>query len=227
MNRETTMNISIVGQPLIKFQNKAIIESTQNGCIFMNSMKRYRELYEKSGDENIGDPNEGMLYFNNGQIVIDNCCQDLNHSIMHTATEDDFVYCMFGISDVPFSFSEENYKLWKNQYDTALIIKDTYEFKRRMVLAAKKQGVELQGGFVNYYSPDDNEIRPLLLSLTTGKNVSTAFYKRNKYSYQKEYRFRAENPNHIDHFELQVEDIHDISIALPVERIMNSKVKKI
>lgn len=220
------MNITVAGQPLIKFQNKDIIESTQKGLIYMNSMKIYRDLYEESGDENIGDPNEGRLYFNNGQIVIDNCSQNFNHTIMPTTTEDDFVYCMFGIKDVPFIFSEEHYKLWKNQYDTALIIKDTYELKKRIVLAAQKQGADIQGGFVKYYSPDKNEIEPLLISLVSGKEVTTAFYKRDCYSYQKEYRLRVENPKHLDHFELQIGDIHDISIAMPVERIMNSKVEK-
>ncbi len=221
------MSITIAGQPLIKFQNKNIIESTQNGLIYMNSLKKYRELFKKCGDENIGDPFEGMLYLYNGQVLADDFSQNLDHTLMHTTTEDDFVYCMFGIKDVPFNFSEEHYKLWKNQYDTALIINDTNEFKKRIITAAQKLGLSVQEGFVNYYSPDKNELGPLLSSIFTGKEISTAFYKRDCYSYQKEFRFRVENPKHIDCLMLQIGDIHDISISIPVERIMDSKVEKI
>ncbi len=221
------MEITVAGKPLIKFQNRDIIESTQNGLIYMNSLKKYREMFRESGDENIGDPNEGMLYINDGYIQIDDNSQKLDKAVIPTTTQDDLVYCMFGIENVPFSFSDEHYKLWKDQYDTALIITDTYEFKKRIFNAAKKQGLEIQSGFVNYYSPEENVIKPFFESLKTGKEISTAFYKRDCYSYQKEYRFRIKNSGNLDHFELQICDIHDISQAIHVERIMNGKVKKI
>lgn len=80
---------------------------------------------------------------------------------------------------------------------------------------------------MKYYSPNENTINPLWDSLRTGKEVTAVFYKRDCYSYQKEYRLRVENPEHLDHFELHIGDIHDISITMPVERIMNSKVEKI
>lgn len=36
----------------------------------MNSLKVYRDRYQTSGDEEIGDPFEGKIYVNNAQLII-------------------------------------------------------------------------------------------------------------------------------------------------------------
>lgn len=46
----------IKGFPLIKIKSRDIIEKIQKGLFYMNSLRYYRNLYEKSQDEVIGDP---------------------------------------------------------------------------------------------------------------------------------------------------------------------------
>lgn len=52
----------IKGPVFVKFQKSCIIEKTQQGSIYMNSLQQFRKLYKDSGDETIGDPYEGKLY---------------------------------------------------------------------------------------------------------------------------------------------------------------------
>ena len=46
----------IKGPVFVKFQKSCIIEKTQQGSIYMNSLQQFRKLYKDSGDETIGDP---------------------------------------------------------------------------------------------------------------------------------------------------------------------------
>lgn len=60
----------IKGSVFVKFQKSCIIEKTQQGSIYMNSLQQFRKLYKDSGDETIGDPYEGKLYIYNADCFI-------------------------------------------------------------------------------------------------------------------------------------------------------------
>ena len=94
---------TIKGFPLIKFQNKNIIDKIVGGSFYMNSLKRYRELYEMEGDEFIGDPCEGKIFISeklNAQFIVPEkeIFQNLKDVAISTPSEDDFVFCMFSVN---------------------------------------------------------------------------------------------------------------------------------
>lgn len=219
----------IKGFPLLKFQKKEIIDKIIQGSFYMNSLKVYREWFQNSGDEEIGDPFEGELYVNNAQLIIPekNIVEQCNKQFFRTSHEDDFVFCMFGINSnyqKTFSFTEEQKKKWLDIYDTALIIKDQPEFFNRIKNKSKELKINMVGNFVNYYDDSVDNADLLIGALKGTKNC--VFQKRKKYSYQQEYRFTFENTTKAKSFEINIGDISDISIVFPLEKILSSKFFK-
>lgn len=208
---------------LIKFHKKEIIELTQNGSIRMNSLSFYRDLYENTNDENIGDPFEGKLYVHEADVLLNNQYFHLKDTAISTLTQDDFVYCMFGIKTSQigqkFNFTEQHKRLWENEYDTALIITDTREFKNRLVTAANELGYKLGAGFVIYYSPEKDCVDRIINSIN---HSCAAFFKRNCYSYQNEFRFRIANPDKKKFLDLNIGDIHDISETVDLKYFLKA-----
>lgn len=55
---------------LIKFKSEDIIDSLQSGCIYMNSIKKFRDI-EKDGDDKVGDFLDGLMHIHNGYIIVE------------------------------------------------------------------------------------------------------------------------------------------------------------
>lgn len=229
--REDLFKGSINGIPLIKFQKKDIIDKTVQGSIYMNSLKYYREEYNKSLDEEIGDPCEGMLYINEGHMIVYNEnskditeVKQLQNTIIHTVNSDDYVFCMFGINPKfchSFRFSDEQKKKWLEIYDTALLITDSEDFFKRIAIASQNEGLELSGGFVNYYNEQSGDISPWISSVINGTN-SVAYYKRMRYAYQQEFRIIAPSGKK-DNLEIDIGNISGISEVFSLEVFLNSE----
>ena len=218
----------ISGFPLFKFQTADIIEKIQKGSFYMNSLKVYRDRYQTSGDEEIGDPFEGKIYVNNAQLIIPekSIIEPCNNQVFSTPNEDDFVLCMFGINPQihkSFCFNEDQKKKWLEIYDTALIIKDQQEFFNRIKNKALEMNIDIIGDFVNYYDDSINDVTPFICSLLKGIRNSV-FHKRKKYAYQQEYRFTMVNNKKSDNFEMNIGDISDISTILPLDKFLNVEI---
>lgn len=224
---------TIKGFPLIKFQSKEIIEKTIRGSFYMNSLRYYRELYEKEGDEFIGDPCEGKIFISKSLGVKFSIpekgiyFQDLNDVAISTSHENDFVFCMFGINpDIynNFEFTEEQRNKIQDKYDSALVITDIYEYCKRIMQGAESKKIEIKSGFVKYY--DEHIDSPnLLISLRKGiENV--VFYKKKKYSTQHEFRFTSPNPQNAMSLELDIGDIRDISVQQSSKDVLKAIMSK-
>lgn len=223
---------TIKGFPLIKFQNEEIINKTIGGSFYMNSLKHYRELYEMKGDEFIGDPCEGKIFISeklNAQFIVPEkgIFQNLKDVAISTPSEDDFVFCMFGVDPheyTEFKFSEEQREKIISTYDTALLITDVYEYFRRIRQKASSEGIEIESGFVKYYD-EYIDIPQLFVNLMNGMQ-KVVYYKRKKYSIQQEFRFTSPNPQKNMFLEFNIGNISDISITMTSKDAFNSIITK-
>ena len=216
----------IKGFPLIKIKSRALIERLRAGSFWMNSLKVYREMYENSKDEVIGDPHEGKFFVHDAIIQISGL--GINEAVKDypfpTANENDFVFCMFGVNPKKhhsFAFTEEQKQKLIGFDDTTLLITDVYEFCRRVTNSAIARGYEITSGFVNYYDETVDDVERLL-SLVTNGMQNIVFHKRERYSYQQEFRFTIQNTTGDRHLELDIGDISDISEILTTKDIFSS-----
>lgn len=222
-------NIQIKGQfPLFKIQRSDLIDSLQSGCFYMNSLKYYRELYNTTLDETIGDPHEGKLVINNGALHISGSSTPipLNGYPLATKNENDFVLCMFGINTLlhnKFTLNNEQKEKLKGFGDSVLVFTDIDELIIRIANAAKKANVKINGNFVNYYS-EDIDIADRFIPLVQNGIENIVFHKRERYSYQQEYRFTVENPSDEDKMILDIGDITSISEKITLEEFLNSEL---
>ena len=105
--------------------------------------------------------------------------------------------------------------------DTALLILDPDEFVNRVTQAAANQGFDVHYDSVKYYAPERNNAR-MLVSLLEGM-WNIAFWKRNRYAYQQEARFVfTPGDDSIDHIELDVGDLQDITEVFRASDVLNT-----
>lgn len=214
----------IKGIPLIKLQSCEIIEKIQAGSLRLNSLKFYREFYNKTLDKVIGDSNEGKFIIHEATIKIPD--KGINESIKDTAfptaNENDFVFCSFGIGSYTnaFTFNEEQKQKLSISYDSALLITDFSEFKKRIQEAARSRGIEIKDGFVKYYDQSIDDVFRLLSLLQNGMQ-NIVFHKTNDYRYQQEYRFTSQNVTGEDFLDLDIGDISEISKKFTIKEIFN------
>ena len=213
------------GSPLIKFQSADRIESLRSGKIYAKNLGYYRNLERTSGDADIGDQNEGMLPVVNATIENQETGErlDLTDTRLETSESNDFVFCIFKsnpqMNGMRFTAAQKARMLTFG--DTALLILDPDEFVNRVTQAATDQGFEVHYDSVKYYDPEHDNAR-MLVSLLEGM-WNIAFWKRNRYAYQQEARFVFTPGNDsIDHIELDVGDLHDITEVFKASDVLNT-----
>ena len=220
----------IKGFPLIKIQEKDTIDLIKKGSIRLNSLKVYRDFYNKYGDKTIGDPNEGKFIIHDAILKIPELGinQKVKDQAFATANENDFVFCLFGINPnkySSFNFTEEQKQKLMGFHDTALIITDVHEFSRRMYDAANSLGLKMTSGFVSYYDETvDDVVR--LCNLVCKGIESIVYYQTKDYSYQQEYRFSIPNNIGKDYEELQIGDISGITLEVKTEELFEMYIQK-
>ena len=227
MDRKILFQGTIEGIPLVKFQSEEIIKSTQNGLIYMNSLKYYRDLYKNNKDETIGDPYEGKLFIHDANFQINGEITHIENYAFSTANENDFVYCLFSIypNNSTFQFGEEIQLKMPKEYDTALVILNSNIFFERINKKAQEDNINIRCAKVNYYDEKKDDISRMYSLLNNGID-SIAFHKRNQYEYQQEYRFTSPKQEGIDHLELNIGSIEDISKVFSVEELFRASVFK-
>lgn len=219
---------AINGFPLIKFQDEEKIQKIQQGKIYMKTLSWYRKHEAANGNTVVGDELEGLLHFSNAKLFI----PDLNEHIsidneaIKTTYSNDFAFCMFCVNPKlqDFRFSEEQKKDLRSFGDTALIITDTNEFIKRILLSTEKLGIKCYHGIVNYYDVNVDNAN-MIFSLLSGMH-NVAFWKRNSYALQQEYRFLLHNvQTDNDYFILDIGDISDISISMKADFALKAEIK--
>lgn len=222
------ISFEVKGTPLIKFQSAERIDSLRKGHLYAKTLKYYRELEKETGNDEIGDEFEAMFHVNEGYLRIPDTGEviSLRDSLIQTKDSDDFVFCMFEINSnsQSFSFNEKQKEKMMSFGDTALVVLDSDEFKKRVNAAAKKDGYNVHFDAVRYFDPSiDNG--NMIISLLCGV-WNIAFWKRNKYAYQQEGRFVFAPGNGRDHIELNIGDISDITTVLSSKEVLSAIVEK-
>lgn len=222
-------NVKFIGVPLIKFQSAERIKSLQQGKLYANSLDYYRNLEITTDDSQIGDVHEGTLTIIDGEMefVGTDIKFPLKNQMFLTKASNYPVFCMCcfkGFNQI--SFDDIQKEKFLNFGDTALIIIDSKEFEKRVSLAAISEGYKAILGKVHYYSSDYNETGVIEALSKDINNV--AFFKRNIYAYQQEARFLfVSEQSPVDHIELDIGDISDISMVIPTKQLLVLVGKKV
>lgn len=109
--------------------------------------------------------------------------------------------------------------------DTALVVLNQDEFIHRVKVAAEKAGYKVYFKSVQYYNPTIDGGN-MLISLLVGM-WNIAFWKRDSYTYQQEVRFVfTPGDEKIDHMELDIGDISDITAIIPAKTALSAIVEK-
>lgn len=216
--------------PLIKFQDKDKIDSIRKGKIYMKSLKWYREHENEDGNTIVGDEFEGVLYLSDAKLFFPTTNELINvqHEAVQTSFSNDFVFCMFGMypNKTSFKFSKEQKDELSTFGNTALIITNREEFIRRMIEKAQEENIKIYNDFVRYYSNKTDNIN-IIHSLTQGMQ-NIAFWKRDRYILQQEYRFLLHSVNtENDHYILDIGDISQISTVIDTTSVLNSTIDRL
>ncbi len=220
---------------LIKFGDKKWIEKLQNGEIFMQPFKYYRELESEQMKRGQGDKHEVMLYSTmpGGTISLagsNKKSEILSFSLGHKEDEKYLTGCFYNVDDERLIIKEpttSNYKLIKftddekkefsEWGDTALIIdKEKFIDRLNSYLIPNK----IRGGFskVYYYNPN-NPPQDCIKAHT--EVLSSRFYwKEEFFINQNEFRIVLDQKSDDGKIVANIGNINDISICVRREDIL-------
>lgn len=222
-----------VNLPIVKFQNKRIIEKIQSGKMHLKNLEWFREKERQTGDMTIGDLLEGMLHISEGYMQITDLdgqiieCVPLTDSAITTSFSNAFVFCATNIfpDENGNVFADNQKPVFKEFGDTALVIENKGEFIKRIYKAAKELGYEVFYGVVNYYNKDQDNAN-MLISLSHGMH-NIAFWKRDTYKVQQEFRIVLwKKDANKDYIEFDIGDISDISKVISIEEALSIQIIK-
>ena len=222
-----------VNLPIVKFQNKEIIEKIQSGKMYLKNLEWFREKERQTGDMTIGDLLEGMLHISEGYMQIYDSdgkvieCVPLTDSALTTSFSNAFVFCATDIfpNESGHVFADNQKPVFKEFGDTALVIENKGEFIKRIYKAAKELGYEVFYSVVNYYNKDEDNAN-MLISLLHGMH-NIAFWKRDTYKVQQEFRIVLwKTDANKDYIEFDIGDISDISKVISIEEALSIQIIK-
>lgn len=223
---------------LLKFGSEKNLRKLQAGQLYMKNLKYYVDLEKMMDDENVGDKYDGQMML-----------QDVKIS-MYTVDTHEFiaqfdapsvsmnlgylgcpVFCMFMFDyrnhveehlegenlTVKYQFTEEQLKKMPNFGESVLIIKNGDEFVNRVKKGLLDAGYGFTRDHVQYYAFNNMEH----LKQVQGDNSRIAFWKREKYSYQQEYRFLIHDFVD-DYLSVEIGDISDITELLKTEELLKT-----
>ena len=223
---------------LMKFGSEENLKKLQAGQLYMKNLKYYVDLEKTTDDEDVGDKYDGQMVLQD--IKINMYTVDTNKFIAQfnapTASMDLGylqcpVFCMFMFDyrnhveehldgenlTVKYQFTEEQLKKMPNFGDSVLIIKNGDEFVNRVKKGLLDAGHGFTRDYVQYYAFNNVEH----LKQVQKDNSRIAFWKRNKYSYQQEYRFLVHDFVD-DYLSVDIGDISDITQLLRTEELLNT-----
>lgn len=221
---------------LIKFGDKKWIKKLQNGEIFMQPIKYYRDLEEKQLKRGQGDKHEVMLYstMQDGTISLfgsNKKSQILSATIKHSGDEKYLTACFYNIDDERLTIREpttSNYKLLKfteeekkefsEWGDTALII-DKEKFIDRLNLYLVPNKIKGICNKVKYYNP--NNIDKDCINAHTKLLDSRFLWKEYFFINQNEFRIILNQISDYGKVIANIGNINDISICVRKEILLN------
>ena len=223
---------------LMKFGEKENLEKLRKGQVYMKNLKYYIEREKQDDDECIGDKYEGKIFVKNitftmynietGEFIANGHAPKASIDL---GLQNYPVFCMFMLDyrnhtdcilegeqlRVTYTLTEEQRTKMSNFGEYVLIVKNNYEFIQRINAALKKLEMNYYMDKVNYHESNKIEQYKEIYK----NNYRVAFWKRNTYSYQQEYRLIIENE--VDDFmSFEIGDISDITELMTVEKLFST-----
>ena len=126
--------------------------------------------------------------------------------------------CLHGDTlTVRYQFTEEQLAKMPSFGDSVLIIKNADEFFNRVKDALLANNIGYSRDFVSYYGFNNVDH----LKQIQKDNLRIAFWKRQKYEYQQEYRLVAHTEVD-DYLCVEIGDISDITEIMKTEQLLNT-----
>lgn len=220
-------NVEYGWSMLLKFGTEENLKKLQSGQLYMKNLQYYVNLEKSTQDEDVGDKYDGQMMFNDVKISM--FSYDTHEFIrqFHAPVASlDLgylkcpVFCMFMIDyrnhisesldnktlKVRYEFTEEQVKKLPNFGESVLLIKNGNEFVKRVKQGLLAENIGFTRDIVQYYGSNNLEN----IKQVTSNNSRIAFWKREKYAYQQEYRFIAHTEVD-DYLIVNIGDISDIS----------------
>lgn len=223
---------------LIKLGAEENLKKLQSGELYMKNLQYYVDLEKGASDENVGDMYDGQMLLRDvkismysvdtnrflGQIIAPKASMNLGYLKCP-------VFCMYmfdyrnhtgeelngNILKVRYQFTEEQLEKLPNFGTHALIIKNGNEFVDRVKNGLLANNIGYTRDSVQYYACNNLEH----LKQVNGDNSRIAFWKRDKYAYQQEYRFLAHTE--VDDFlSINIGDISDITELISMDELLNT-----
>lgn len=226
---------------LMKFGSEENLKKLQAGELYMKNLRYYVNLEKTTDNDDVGDKYDGQMVLNDvkisiytvdthefvGQLDSPECSMNLGYLECP-------VLCMFMFDYrnhveehkngefvmVRYQFTEEQIRKMPNFGDSVLIIKNGNEFFKRVKKGLLDEGYGFERDIVQYYKSNNLEH----LEQVQMNNSSIAFWKREKYSYQQEYRLLAHTKVD-DHLSVDIGDISDITQLLKTKDLLNLYVE--
>ncbi len=226
---------------LMKFGSEENLKKLQAGQLYMKNLKYYVGLEKTTDDEVVGDKYDGQMVLQDVKIYINTV--DTDEFIaqfdaptvsMNLGYLDRPVFCMFMFDyrnhvekqldgdtlTVKYLFTEEQLEKIPSFGDSVLIIKNGDEFISRVKKGLLDAGYGFTRDHVQYYGFNNIEH----LKQVQKDNSRIAFWKRDKYTYQQEYRFLVHDS--VDDFlSVNIGDISDITDLRKTEELLNTCFK--
>jgi hypothetical protein len=227
-----------------KFQSQSILSDLQmKGHIYLKNLQYYINLENETGDDVKGDREECILFESNLKLVVNEGTEteqviNLGKSEIRNA-DDPYkpAYCMSCVNlfdhviDVSYPkveaiprFDQKILNGFNNGCESlyVLIIADPITFQKRIKNKLYDLSIKYESGFVTYRDTSK------LHNIDGNIELNGPFFKREKYSYQKEFRYILDKKISIDEFyDFYIGDISDISYLCKADELFTDDLKYI
>lgn len=213
---------------IIKFGNRKWMDEFQKGKIHFKQLKQFQD-FEKNMIMQSAEINmRALIWFfrqRQNKIVIGNYELDSNDLVgpirtYKNSSSKNPIFCLYALTEeIVESFLTSNRTFLIDPKvqtfgDTAVYITDFKEFLNRFESALNKQlGIGYSRGLVEYV--DVNEVN----------GEWGAFRKPREYDFQSEYRLLINSPINDPSIDLDIGDISDITISMPIESIQSIELQ--
>jgi len=225
---------------LLKFGSEENVRKLKDGQLYMKNLQYYVDLEKATSDEDVGDMYEGQMLLQTTNISIySSDTNELVGQFLAPSASMDLgylkcpVFCMFmldyrnhtqekldgDILTVRYEFTKKQIENMPGFGEWVLLIKNGDEFINRVKKALILENVGFTRDYVKYY-----EVSTLQqLQEIHEDNLRIAFWKREKYAYQQEYRFIC-HAEVDDNLIVNIGDISDISQMMKTEELLNTYI---
>lgn len=223
---------------LMKFSSEENLQKLRSGQLYMKNLQYYVNFEKATEDQNIGDEFEGQVILENVNIRMYDyetgaffTQMDAQTTSMNLGYLKCPVFCMFmfdyrnhteeeltdDILRVRYQFTEEQLFKLPQFGSHVLIIKNGDEFMNRVKNGLLREGYGFTRDLVNYY--DGNRIEHAREVAADEKRI--AFWKRQKYAYQQEYRILIDAQVD-DYLSVDIGDLRDITELVTTSNLLNT-----